>query len=656
MPINRGEVKRTNPNAMVFIYNYKDRMGSNNITSGKASFGVDQIILNTTSLISVTTSKSKSNPAGSFEITLAPTKNWVTAITPGSWCVILMSNSSIDDKAKYGGGKVDEKSFKMMGRIESVRAAINTNQTTAAKETRYIVQGSDWGTIFNTQFYVDPLNRAGNESPQSTAERFGYEEYLRNAIGYEPNKIGKDANSIPPALRQNLDKDQSKKPFQDLFNALKVGGNSSINEPSPVDTGNKTKDETLKLPSASDNINFLLQLWGRSDPATAATSSATGLLAKSKQVFTLPDKLAEYMDFKDNGGKRSAVISQTLRQVAGKLTGYDKYSGKDSSAGFIDFNTILGNHSFWQVLNSNNNGNINEIFPEIRFQNGKANMTLYNRVKPFAVNGENNILRDRKRVGDGQSAGGAIGQKNVGSDVAKDFISYFSNVRRKTIDLNDIISVNYGTNWRDKYNFIEVNIDRSLYQENYAKDIKEQSQFADEDAIGRDGLQPMIIQFSYVPAKAGIQDPLSTFVYKYPMKEWYFNTHKMLNGSIQMVGQDQYIQVGDNIIFPAEGFGEAKNISAAQKASRKLSYILAHVESVNHTAQVDPNGARSFVTNITFVRGVISDVKGNIISTDGNSGAVDQDASKVTPTVEKNLGVFGTSAANDPDRQKLKGK
>jgi len=635
---------------MVFIYNYRDRFGSSNLKFDQ--FEVDQIILNTVSLINVTTSKSKSSPNGSFEFTLAPTKNWVAAITPGSWCVILMSNSYIDDKAKYGGGKVDEKSFKMLGRIDSVRAATNTNQTTGARETKYVVQGTDWGGIFNTQFYVDPLNRAGNETALSTMERMGYEAYLLRALGIKIKNT-----DIPHALQiENDAPDEVKKPIFDVAGFMKNGGNSSINEPSPIDPAKKPASEPIKLPSAADNIDFLLQLWGRTDDASSSLSNATGLMAKSIHTFKLPKKVAEYMDFRDKANKPGSAIAQILTQITGKLSGYDKYTGVDDCAALIDFSTVLGNHSIWQVLNSNNNSNINEMFPEIRFENGKPRMVLYNRVRPFIINDKKVALEDRIRVGDGRGAGGQVGQEIIGSDMAEQYFSDFINVRRKEIDLNDIIAVNYGTNWRDRLNFIEINVAGNLYKENYAKDIKEQSQFADEESIGRDGLQPMIAQFAYAPAKSGYEHPLNIFVYKYAMKEWYFNTHKMLNGSIQLVGQDQYIQVGDNIIFPAEGFGEAKNMSSAQKASKKFSYILAHVESISHTAQVSPHGGRSFTTTISFVRGVISDKSGKIIQIPGDAGAVDQDAKKVTPTVEKNIGVFGTSASKDPDRQKLRGK
>lgn len=684
-----NKIKQTNPNGTVIIYNYRDRLGDDHVSPGKnQKFEIDQIILHTVSLISLTTNKSKGNPAGTFEMRLAPTKNWVTAITPGSWCVILMSNEEIDDSAKYGGGRVDDKSFKMLGRIDSCRGVVDVDQVTGARRTVYMVQGKDWGTIFNSRFYVDPLNRSGQESGVGFAERFGLEEYLRKAVGYEPWKTGPKANEDSPAT-QRAQTPQSAQVVEETDSILTTGAQSYYNDflgtlsssfsdivkpvtapnlpvtadgvptqnvqtDQPQTTGNaeKTKDSTIKLQSGRDSIEAVLKLWGRPDPATAAASDTTGILAKSQQEFELPKELADYMNFKDRGGNVSGSISQILYQLAGKLVGPDRYTDVDRSAGIINFETILGDNAIWQILVDNNNAPINELIPEIRFDtSGQAQLTLYNRVRPFTVKNTAEILQDNKKVGDN------IGVDAKGSALAEFFLSPFKFVRTKEIELEDVITCNYGTNWRDKYNFIEINIDRSLFKEVYGKDVKLESQFRDEQSIGRDGLQSMMVPFQYIPQNdEGIQEPLSAFVYKYALKEWHFNTHKMLNGNMQLIGQNQYIQVGDNIRVRAEVLGPAKNISAAQKSSRLFTYLTAHVESISHTLQVDANGARSFLTSINFVRGVITDDSGNMIADAGNAGALDQDAELVTPTVEKNKATFGTSSETDPDRQKLRGK
>ena len=70
----RDKFKIVNPGAAVIIYNYRDRLGTTNTGEVDAQES-DQIILNTSSLLSVSTSKSKGQPAGTFEFQLAP---WIS--------------------------------------------------------------------------------------------------------------------------------------------------------------------------------------------------------------------------------------------------------------------------------------------------------------------------------------------------------------------------------------------------------------------------------------------------------------------------------------------------------------------------------------------------------------------------------------------------
>ena len=655
MATKRNKVRIKTPNALVFIYNYEDRLGSTKLPGD--GFNVDQIILNSVSLKSVSTQKSKSSPAGAFEFRLAPTKNWVTAITPGSWCIILMSNDKLDDKAKYGGGRVEEKSYKMMGRIESVRCVINTNQTTGAKETEYLVTGSDWGNIFNTNFYVDVLNRAAaGDNAVGMAERFGYDKYLKKAAGgFDVNKLGKDAKVNPDYHTKASLNDQVKagrKEQSDFFKSFSKQAITSpknyVEQASGADNGQKTEDVETGLPTSKDNVDFLLGFWGRTDPVTAATGDATGVLSKSKQVFTLPKKLSQYMGFKDSKGQVSPVISQTLKQVAGKLTGPDTYDNIGKSAGILDFNTVLGQHTMWQILTNNSNQVINELIPEMRFIDGQPTMTLYNRVRPFSINDDVTITEDSKIVGD------SINAKNP--QTVKDFYSQYKNVKKIMIDSEDVIMSSYGTNWRDRINFIEVNISSSLFQEAYSNEIKLDSQFRDEKSIGRDGMLSMMVQTQYIPMKDKKLDPQGVFAYKYLLKEWHFNTHKMLNGTFSLIGQDQYIQVGDNVMVESRALNmENFNNNSKQKTTSTKTYLLAHVESVSHQTVVDGNGGRVFTTSINFVRGIITDINGKMIVGGQGAGAVDQDGSLTSPSLERNKASLGTSGPLDPDRQKLKG-
>jgi hypothetical protein len=663
-----NKAKINNPNAIVVIYNYQDRFGDFNLSKNKNDiFNVNQTILNSVSLKSVTTQKTKSNPAGSFELRLAPIRNWVTAITPGSWCVILMSNSGLNDAAKYGDSQhgsstVDEKSFKMMGRIESVRCVSNVNQSNGALETEYIVTGVDWGVIFSNKFYVDPLNRGEQEQNGiGMSARFGYGEYLLNAIGYDGTAFGADANTSATSLNKRADNDKKKVAVvnQDTYinNGSKTPVNTATAATTPVTS--TPPPAKRKLPSAIDNVNFILQMWGESDKVTSKNGEQTGLLGKSEQIFTIPNDLVKYMGFVDVVGDPSGVVYDIVNQLGGKLIGLDTYEDKDYSSGIVDFSGLLGEHTIWQLISSNTNELINELIPEVRFINGKPNLTLYNRVRPFAVNTLEQIKKDTNKVGDS----GVVTITGLdGKPVTRDdqfshkqqvdpFISKFSNVRRKTIDPADIMMCSYGTNWRDRVNFVEVTIGRTLYGETYTSLIKLDSQFIDEASVARDGFLSMMVSTSYLPTNQDIADPMGVSTYKHALKEWHFNTHKMFNGTLSLVGQDQYIQVGDNILVDAKVLNKNHNINIEQNKNKNTTYMLAHVESISHQATVDGNGSRVFTTSINFVRGIITDVHGNVIVSAG-AGAVDQDADLVDNTTARNLGVFSSSEPTDPDRER----
>jgi hypothetical protein len=113
----KGDVKINTPHAAVIIWNYNDRLGQEQ-TSQKQIDVVEKKIISTLSCTSIQTSKTKSDPQGSFSMTLAPTKNWISGITAGSWCVILMSNEPITEQDL---NHADPKKVKMIGKIETVR-------------------------------------------------------------------------------------------------------------------------------------------------------------------------------------------------------------------------------------------------------------------------------------------------------------------------------------------------------------------------------------------------------------------------------------------------------------------------------------------------------------------------------------------------------
>jgi hypothetical protein len=259
--------------------------------------------------------------------------------------------------------------------------------------------------------------------------------------------------------------------------------------------------------------------------------------------------------------------------------------------------------------------------------------------------------------------------KQSGLTHVKKNISLFKNIRKIDIDMEDILSINIGTNYKDKVNFIEIRPQPSLIKENMEVQVKLDMQEFDSKAFERDGFKPFIQSANYMPYTGGEPVPLECVQWKFLLREWFFNTHNMLNGSLSMIGQNQYIQVGDNIRVDSSvlGFGPF-NAGQSQQESRGVeTYFLAHVESISHTFTVNPTtGARSFMTTVQFVRGIIvddssnplsaKDVKDGILIGDTSGGALDQNAGSLTSANEKNLNVITTSTDLDPDIEKIRGR
>ena len=500
-----------------------------------------------------------------------------------------------------------ESTLKMVGKIDSVRQASSVSQNGAISST-FIVSGFDWGCVFNSFLYVDPASRTENDNTVGAIERLLYDKVV---AGY--------------------------------------------NNPT-------TK---LKEYNSSAAINALLEFWGTSDlQTTEITQTSSGkLLGKAKNEFSIPNELAKYLGFVNKDGKLITKMYDIIKFRSGILISKDTYSGQDKnqdlfhSDGFayIQPNSIFGMNNIWQIMMENSNDTVNEMLCDIRFENNKPQLTLYKRVRPFKINSIEEITSDRYSSGDGQGA------PAVAVSFLKTLYSDFKNVRSTTISIDDILSINVGTNWRDRYNFTEVVLARQFFdakiEQGMALSIKADSQFFDKKSVRRDGLMPISMGVKYLPIREGLDgffDMLQS--YKYLAKEWYFNTHKMLNGSVTLIGQSRYIQAGDNILIPIKVISSKFNLNSDTKDNKDAAYLLAHVENITNRASVDENGARSFTTNIQFVRGVISNSQGVPFSQDATQ-MLDQDTTLITIDEERNNDrIFGTSSDLDPDTQKLRGR
>lgn len=587
------------PHAAFIVWNFKDSLSSWNVgefpTPGPnkdrekgSSTTKDQIndinetVISTMSLKSIQTQKQKSAAAGQFTIQLAPTKNWIAALTPGSWCAILMSQEPITrDDIKFA----NPKKLKMFGKILSVRSNTVADQESGARITGYTVIGEDWGHIWMNNIYMDERAVSPNDEVAWTAAVYKIDDLVR--------KVSKFGH-----------------------------------------------------PSTSDIVSTMIHLWG---DATQAAPEIDDLMISSGPNFTLPAPVARFLsiDPKLRRETTNSRVSETVTKISdivgsevhrqfGTLEGYNKYKDVVEAVGLIRPTELNGTRTIWQVMHQVCNPVLNELVTDLDFDGDSPRLRLWKRIRPFVVDKKNEPILTTDTY-------------------LKEITSEFTNLKRTLIPKGAVMSVECGTNWRDKYNFIEVRIDASNRDDITDNQTKLDSQIYDQFAFQREGFRPLIMTTAnFLPAGTSDFNIWDIVKWKYLLKEWYFDTHRMLNGSMTIIGQSNHIPVGTNILVDASVFSNTGNMNRANREGR-ATHVLAHVEGVAHMFQ-EHDGARSFITTINFVRGILVDKNGQIVQ-DQDRALRDKDASLSRPIDDSNTkNIFGSSADMDIDPTHLKGK
>lgn len=544
-----------NPDAAVVLFNYLNRTGSEGLPSSGVAFLEDAYVIRDP-LISIRTIKHKAQPVGTFEIALAPTRNWTSFITPGSWLLIFMSPRKLEDADLTSSS---EDALKMIGRVDTVRVDVQVDQESGARHTTYVVAGRDWAQVFETNVYLDPTASFKNDQPLAALNRLDFDEKL---------------------LRVITDKGQ--------FNT-------------------------------TDITRFFIDLWGKLNVDTIYEDSP--LDAKryaAKAQFKVPDLLANHIA---NGETKN--IADMIQIVAGKLDAYDEYKEADEAISMVDGHSVLGVNSVWQLMSQHMCPVVNELLADLRWEPNatKPSLALYKRIKPFAitkpqdqidfVSANSTNLIDKTQVDDNGALlieGGTFGLNT------QKIISPFLNLKKHVIASEDVLSINAGTNWRDSVNFIEIlpNLSWMTSRSDISSGIqvqnKNDSAVYDHSGgmIARDGLRPLNMSTTACPpGPGGAVDPDGMIQWLPVLKNWYFDTHKMLNGSVSTMGIGAYVSVGNNILFDSKLLG-ASDFSPNPGETA----ILAHVESVSHNFSYSEGGGRSFVSSFNFVRGVLTDPTG----------------------------------------------
>lgn len=573
--------KQVTPHAMALIWNYQDRLGTTTGNSqNSGTLGDPQqtepVIISTVSLKAIQTAKGKSKAAGSFTLTLAPTKNWVQVLTPGSWVAILMSQEKITEKDIY---KADGNKVKMFGKITSVRLKTTTDQKTGKRQSIYTVHGVDWGYVFDTALYYDPLAKDPKDK------------------------------SIGAAAVLNLD---------GLLDSI-------------------TKNE---FPTSDGMVQMVLDTWGKPSAIQAVEEQIQTIQLKPDSRFTIPDRVREYFGFDDK------FVSNLLNVKFGRpvlkiSNNQVNYAGVKDAVGYPNIESFIGTHSFWELLTEHCNPILNELVTDLHYDGSGFKLQLWKRIKPFLIHKDDPTISSDSYL--------------------REITSYFHEIEHYKVPLENVISCDVGTNWRDKYNFAEIRLTQQKEPALKAlhAQLKADMQIFDKDAFQREGFKPMIVNSSkFLPpglvTGGDTQDTFKFTAWKFLLKEWFFDTHRLLNGVITIVGMNEHITVGSNLLVDSRIISDSNNTNSVDKNGR-TPHLLAHIESVSHNF-TEKDGTREFFTTIQFVRGIIVD-DANYVNNTTDKNLLDRNTRDLPPVKDVNSNTtFGTSGPLDPDPDKLNGR
>lgn len=238
---------------------------------------------------------------------------------------------------------------------------------------------------------------------------------------------------------------------------------------------------------------------------------------------------------------------------------------------------VVSNNTLWGMINQYLNSIMNEAYCDLHVTNNPDGSTtikpaLIVRQKPYNT-------PDFDKYWTFENA--QYAQKKLDRTM-------FVDLPATTLPDEKVLSYDIGYSEQERTNFIEVNaFDKDIAVNSFGafNDINRPK--FEEGSITRCGLRPMIqMGNDYGALRGNIQE---TGAWSPLIMDWWFNANRYASGTVELIGINQHIAIGENFILPLEN-------------------ILAHIESYTHTFTVDKeSGNRLFRTSIDFTRGIRAD-------------------------------------------------
>ncbi len=134
-----GEIRTINSRCEVKIYHYKKQVlgdGQDFDLGELLDAEVIELKNSDNAVLSYSYDKNIASASGTFNLTLAPTKNWVNVVRPGDWLTVSLSQEGSKDKV-----------IRLLGNIDRV-AEIEEIPNDGGRSVTYSISGRDFGKVF----------------------------------------------------------------------------------------------------------------------------------------------------------------------------------------------------------------------------------------------------------------------------------------------------------------------------------------------------------------------------------------------------------------------------------------------------------------------------------------------------------------------------
>jgi hypothetical protein len=646
----------TSPTAIIAVWRYRypvtfsrAKQASFSKSASDITALRDEVLVIVEDVASVTVNSTKTNHISQMSATLKPGANYLTEIFPGDWaaCWIVNSIAKANDLiARIRGGKACngfDDGLKWMGRLAAPRVGL-VQGARGARTSHYTINGGGFQE-FDAGLYFEPYLASDSTGLAS--------EWLQKT-GLAIEQVMLRGDGGPNSQETVITATKAMPLFMDAFFGNGV----------PANQGFQDTPAGIPITKGLDNPNgFVIPA-----PVAAVLGVTTGTKSTGKvgwndvcnllygvqkyQLGNSPQDSAFLVTSETEQGSSSATYSS-----AGQIFAPDGVSTDGSTRRLQCTDDLLGSflpsapqfdgqRTVWSVLEQYLNPAVNEMYTCLRAgPTGAVMPTLVVRQLPFTSGVLDETYRPRK-IPPADLPKSAKAKKpktpplpNPIDAPRKLALTRFVEVPRWVVHPLLFKGGELGRSDSLRFNFIHVYGETGLADQNRAGYITRDPPIADDMDICRSGFRPYMSTVHCSPHDATSRRAGD---WMYILSDILMGQHLTLTGTMQLVGIQSPICIGDNIEFD--------------------NHIL-HIEGLTHSYNVNSQtGIKTFRTNLALSHGLkIEQLDGSDFGMYSGTGPDDLRAYagttsrdyQVNPTEPSSPPAQGVTDAGDPNLDRI---